>query len=424
MYSYRQAAAAFVTTNVWGNAPTSPENTHSASDGNTASPHITEPEMRQLPGERRLATRPDTRSRAGQRAGEPHTPGRRSQSIGPGSSPGRPGTPGDGPAEDSGSGTSWLHDDPRRLAAVLARETRLANERDDLLTEVAELKEQVGQLNDQVAQLNEHARKDGQLIDDYKTANDKLDRSCKALEAANDRLDRTCKSFKAANDLFVTRCKEHLAANADLDQQYKHLKAAAQVTARKLVYADEDAAFRQQELDQLRPLVKQVEQLKHDVARLPRVEDTLKKLQQEVLAGVDRHQPAFDEAVLGAFVTVNGKINALVKYTGAFFKKVGAVPFEEWADGAVWPGAYNVEVEALRPEVRDRRLVKQLLRLVVWKFLGRTLLDRARPFACFGSKLARHLDDDYHVMFRDLGEFRGPGPFAQQLGVGMLLVWW
>ncbi len=271
---------------------------------------------------------------------------------------GRPRTPRDDypDAGDSGGG-----------GGINARETRLADERTQLRTQVAHLETEVQQRTE--------------LLNTYHTANTQLDQRCAGLKAANAQLDQRCRDLEAAQT-----------------KSYH----SEQLTTQELARAHQDLARRQGEVAQLRPLVNEVEKLKIDITRLRRAEEALGTLQKEVLAGVDRHEPAFDEAVLKEFIGVNGKISALIKYQGAFFKKAAAVSFEGWGEGAIWKGAYNVEIEAVK--ARDKRVVKQLLRLVVWRFLGRRLLDRERPFRCFGSNLAKNLDEDYHLMFKGVGE--------------------
>ncbi|KAK3899800.1 hypothetical protein C8A05DRAFT_36568 [Staphylotrichum tortipilum] len=285
----------------------------------------------------------------------------RSKSRGPRGSPSGPRNPRDAPGGLDDGGSS-LQDDPRRPASDLAR---LVEERNQFRDGLDRLTEERSQLRAELARLDEQSQRDGRVLEDYRAVKAQLEQRCKDLKLAGD------KAYHAE-----------------------------QLAGQELARLRQELVRRQQEGAQLRLALKEVDQLNNEVARLRRAEEMLGKLQKEVLAGVDRHEPAFDEAVLGAFVAVNGKINALVKYTGAFFKIVGAVPFDTWGPGAMWAGAYNTEVAAVQG--KDRRAVKQLLRLVVWHFVGRTLLDRARPFACFGSVLARNLDRDYHSMFEDV----------------------
>ncbi|KLU92191.1 hypothetical protein MAPG_11137 [Magnaporthiopsis poae ATCC 64411] len=138
------------------------------------------------------------------------------------------------------------------------------------------------------------------------------------------------------------------------------------------------------------------------------------KLQEDALAHVDRHEPAFDGTVASAFHKVNRKINALVRRNVAASNRAGAagsmreavvtldsfaqaVPLEQWGRRAVKPQWYDrriAEVSQSDPAVRAL-----MVRAMIWRFLKAELFDYSRPFAFLASNAADRLGLDFMDVF-------------------------
>ncbi len=306
---------------------------------------------------------------------------------------------GGGDFGDRGSdrtGSSWFREQ-LRLADI--REGQSASERRSLKAEVERLKKQADWDNES---LKEHRITNSKLEKALKTAVDRLKDSQQKMgkmQEAMPHLEREMGKLREE----ATRLKYLDEESSRLEHELLGAEYKVAKLNREVILLDHEAAQLRQENTRLQHVDKEASQLKREVEELRRAKEMLGQLQKEVLAGVDRHEPAFDEAVQAAFVAVNGKINALVKFSSPVYKAAAAVPFDQWGVGAaMWAGAYNPDSPAVR--AREQRVIKQLLRLVVWHFLSKTLLDRARPFACFGSSLARRLDEDYRDVFDDFGE--------------------
>ena len=140
---------------------------------------------------------------------------------------------------------------------------------------------------------------------------------------------------------------------------------------------------------------------KADQAKIANLRSDLERIQQEVLATVDRLAPQFDEKIQSLFINLNRKIGTLVKdKTMAQFAIDN--PLENWDSGVLWPGTVSATIRTKK--AADKKTVKLLLRQAVWKFLSDCLFDRAQPFAPFGGTLARELGSIYATMFPDFGK--------------------
>ncbi|CAM1509098.1 Fc.00g028370.m01.CDS01 [Cosmosporella sp. VM-42] len=144
------------------------------------------------------------------------------------------------------------------------------------------------------------------------------------------------------------------------------------------------------------------EEDKRELQHLQKSAEMFKKLQEEVLASVDRHEPTFDEKIHAQFIQINGKINTAIRSPGknlSLFKMFASTPFDGWTEDALPSYCYNSSSPLV--SVEDKTVVKLLMRLAIWNFIDRTLFDRGNPFAVYASSPARSLSDDYRGMFGD-----------------------
>ncbi|EJT68731.1 hypothetical protein GGTG_13696 [Gaeumannomyces tritici R3-111a-1] len=159
-----------------------------------------------------------------------------------------------------------------------------------------------------------------------------------------------------------------------------------------------------------------IHDLKKDAkAKMDEKDGLIAKLQQEALAHVDRHQPAFDSTIVSAFDKVNLKINALVRRNAAASSNVGvggevtevitldkfaeAVLLNHWGRLAVKSEWHHRHVaKAWRSDPRVRAL---MLRAMVWNFLARELFDFKKPFAALNSTATKDIGRHYMEVFLD-----------------------
>ncbi|KAL8343655.1 hypothetical protein RB601_004257 [Gaeumannomyces tritici] len=159
-----------------------------------------------------------------------------------------------------------------------------------------------------------------------------------------------------------------------------------------------------------------IDDLKKDAkAKIDEKDGLIAKLQQEALAHVDRHEPAFDSTIASAFDKVNRKISALLRRNAAASSNVGvggevtevntldkfaeAVLPYHWGRLAVKSEWHHWHVaEAWKSDPRVRAL---MLRAMVWNFLARELFDFKKPFAALNSTAAENMERHYMEAFPD-----------------------
>jgi len=113
--------------------------------------------------------------------------------------------------------------------------------------------------------------------------------------------------------------------------------------------------------------------------RLADAQDQFHRLQNEVLANVDRFQPTFDTTLVDKFRMLQGAIGRLTNKE--LTKAVKLDTWASWEESVLWPDSVN-ETAAKSGLAKGEE--KLLVRQAVWKFLVEALFDRARPFASFG----------------------------------------
>jgi len=142
-----------------------------------------------------------------------------------------------------------------------------------------------------------------------------------------------------------------------------------------------------------------------ELDQLRRSKVLLDRLQGEVLSRIDRHEPAFDEQIYDAFVAVNKRIGLLVRGRGASLHSLidesGPQPLEQYAK-FTWTGSFNLGSPAVAAQ---QQRLRSLLRVILWRFIDVELLSSERPFAVFGSKLARDFEKAYVAAFDGQGEW-------------------
>ncbi|KAL8403918.1 hypothetical protein RB594_008971 [Gaeumannomyces avenae] len=191
-----------------------------------------------------------------------------------------------------------------------------------------------------------------------------------------------------------------------IEEASKKLHEAGRAYAAPKKNADTELAKKNNVIDDLKKDAK---------AKMDEKDGLIAKLQQEALAHVDRHEPAFDSTIASAFDKVNRKISALLRRNAAASSNVGVggevtevITLDKFAE-AVLPkhwGRLAVKSEWHHQHVAeawtsDPRVRALMLRAMVWNFLARELFDFKKPFAALNSTVTEDIGRHYMQVFPD-----------------------
>lgn len=214
-------------------------------------------------------------------------------------------------------------------------------------------------------------------------------------------------NLQASKDALATKkqlLEEVTRQRDDLKEQVGPLESETNELSSCVLALKDVLRGRDEELQSYKVALKQRDQEwgadRIKLEELKKSAEMLKTLQQQVLAGVDRHEPTFDETIHSRFIIVNAKINSAVRTGGKglnLYSLFASTPFNEWTQNAIPSHSYNSKSPIL--SVNDKRTVKLLMRLAIWNFVKKTLFNRENPFAVFGASVADNLTEDYVTMF-------------------------
>jgi hypothetical protein len=267
---------------------------------------------------------------------------------------------------------------------------------------------QVGQLEDQLRKGHESLQKDverlkGQVFDGEESIRQKNERIDK-LRVEREQLDDAILNMEeklASNERVINHWSEQIQTmGRQWDTERRELKQRKAELKEALRQKDEVLSLYEKQSSTINS---QWEEQERELVELRQRSALLGRLQQEMLSRVDQHEPTFDKNIQDAFIKVNSKMTALVRRGRGgltlFRLAESTLPFTAWSKSAVRRSWYNPQAREIA-DLTDSAL-RLLLRLVVWNFIGQQLLDRARPFAIFGSPVAKRLQEAYEEMFPD-----------------------
>jgi len=154
----------------------------------------------------------------------------------------------------------------------------------------------------------------------------------------------------------------------------------------------------QTEKDQL---IRKLDKKDLEIRKLSKAQETLERLQNEVLSSVDRYQPAFDMDIIKALQGLELKARRLISFLAKLSTKF---PPEKWELNIVpfmWVDSVNTAGGVL--DFSNKEIRRKVLKNVFWNFLEQNLFQR--PFMCFGGPLTDHLDGLYKALYPNPREF-------------------
>lgn len=148
-------------------------------------------------------------------------------------------------------------------------------------------------------------------------------------------------------------------------------------------------------------LIRELDKRDLEIRKLSKVQETLERLQNEVLSSVDRFQPAFDTDIIKALQGLESKARRLISLLAKLSTKF---PPDKWELNIVpfmWADSVNTAGGVL--DFNNKEIRRKVLKNVCWTFLEQNLFHR--PFMCFGGPLADHLDGLYKALYPNPREF-------------------